>query len=137
MQKFYSKKDWWVLAFLICMTGLLVQLLLSMQAKGNISAYPLHTATYILTIFVLWWPIFNTRYIVANGKLTIKCMFLKWHIQLDQILKVEKTTNSVASPALSLDRLKLEYTQDGKNKFIIISPRNKQAFCQALDLTLS
>ncbi|ALH94527.1 PH domain-containing protein [Acinetobacter equi] len=137
MQKFHSKIDWWVLAFLVCMTGLLIQLLLSMQAKGNISAYPLHTATYILTIFIIWWPAINTRYVIDNGKLIIKCMFLKWQIPLEQIHKIETTTNSVASPALSLDRLKLEYTQNGKDKFIIVAPRNKQAFCKALDLNLS
>lgn len=132
VQKIHSKKDWWVLAFIVCMTGLLVQLLMTMQAKGNITAYPLHTATYIITILVLWWPVFNTRYVIDHENLIIHCIFLKWTIKLSDIQKIERTSNSVASPALSLDRLKIEYTKNGKQKFVLVSPRNKATFCQAL-----
>lgn len=132
MQKFYSKKDWWVLGLVICMTGLLGELLLTMQAKGNITAYPIHTVTYVVTIFVIWWPIFNTRYLIDADTLTITCLFLKWKIKLSDIQSISSTTNSVSSPALSFDRLKIDYIKDGQTKFVLISPRNKQAFCQAL-----
>lgn len=132
MQKFRSKKEWWVVAFVICMTGLIVQLLVTMQAKGNILAYPVHAVTYIFTVFVLWWPIFNTRYVVNEDYLTIHCMFLKWKIKRVDIQAVSVSSNSVASPALSLDRLKIDYVKDGKSKFILISPKHKTAFYDAL-----
>ena len=134
MQKFRSKKEWWVLAFIVCMTGLIIQLLVTMQAKGNIAAYPVHTATYVITVFILWWPIVNTRYIVDEKYLTIHCMFLTWKIQLTDIQRISKTNNSVASPALSLDRLKVEYTKNGENKFILVSPKQQKAFCDALNM---
>ncbi len=35
MQKFRSKIDWWILAFFIAMSGLLLQLVLTMYAKGT------------------------------------------------------------------------------------------------------
>lgn len=107
MQKFYSKIDWWVLGFLIAVTGLLVQLLLTMYAKGTMVEYPEHTAVYVLTIAVLWWPVFNTRYSIQNDTLTIRCMFLKWVIPLANIQQISKTSNPISSPALSLDRLKI------------------------------
>ena len=132
MQRFSSKKDWWVLAFLVCLSGLLVQLLFTMQAKGNISAYPVHSATYIITIFIIWWPLFNTRYVVEQEQLIVRCMFLKWIIPLNQIQRVSTTTNSIASPALSLDRIKVEYIKNGENKFILLSPKDKIAFCDAI-----
>ena len=53
MQKFHTKIDWWVLGFLIAMTGLLVQLLFTMYAKGTMVEYPEHTIVYILTIAVI------------------------------------------------------------------------------------
>lgn len=137
MQKFRSKKEWWVLAFLVCMTGLLVQLLVTMQAKGNISAYPIHAATYIITIFIIWWPIFNTRYVVDKEYLTIHCMFLTWKIKRTDIQSISATNNSIASPALSLDRLKIDYVKDGKTKFVLVSPKDQKAFYQALDLVLN
>lgn len=136
MQKFRSKKEWWVLAFVICMTGLIVQLLVTMYAKGNISAYPVHAVTYMLTVVILWWPIFNTRYVVDEEYLIIHSMFLKWKIKKSDIQSISVTNNSVASPALSLDRLKVDYIKDGKSKFVLVSPKAKTAFLTALGLSL-
>lgn len=132
MQKFHSKIDWWVLGFLIAMTGLLVQLLLTMHAKGTMVEYPEHTMVYLLTIAVIWWPVLNTRYSIQNDTLTIRCMFLKWVIPVSAIQQISKTNNSISSPALSLDRLQIRYLKDGKAKQILVSPRNPQLFCQAV-----
>lgn len=130
MQKFHSKIDWWVLGFIIAATGLLVQLLLTMYAKGTMVEYPEHTTVYVLIIAVIWWPVFNTRYSIQNDTLNIHCMFSKWVIPLANIQQISKTNNPISSPALSLDRLKIEYIQKGKIKYVLISPRNSQQFCQ-------
>lgn len=136
MQVFRSKKDWWVIAFLVCMSGLLVQLLLTMQAKGTMQQYPVHTVVYMLTIVVLWWPVWSTKYSIDSQKLRIQSLFLTWVIPVENIINVSQTNNSVASPALSLDRLKIDYVQEGKAKFILLSPKNQTEFCQALNQTL-
>lgn len=132
MQKFRSKIDWWVLGFLIAMTGLLIQLLFTMYAKGTMAEYPEHTSVYILTIAVIWWPVLNTRYIIQEDTLTIHCLFLKWNIPLANIQKMTPSHDSIASPALSLDRLKIEYIKEGEHKQILVSPRNRQAFIEAV-----
>ena len=132
MQVFYSKKDWWVLAFLICMTGLLLQLLITMFTKGTAYQFPVHTIVYIFTILMLWWAVWSTRYLVQNETLSIRCLFLKWDIPLTDIESIAVSNNSQASPALSLDRLKIDYVKDGKSKFILLAPRNKAKFCQAI-----
>lgn len=132
MQKFHSKIDWWILGFVIAMTGLLVQLLFTMYAKGTMVEYPEHTMVYIFTIAVLWWPVFSTTYAIGNNTLTIRSMFLKWVIPLENIKTVSKTNNSISSPALSLDRLKIEYLKDGKMKQILVSPIDQQGFCKEL-----
>jgi hypothetical protein len=132
MQKFRSKKDWWILGFIIAMTGLLLQLLLTMYAKGNMAQYPVHTFTYVLTIAVLWWPVWNTQYRIEAEQLVITSMFLTWKIPLSAIQKISPSNNSVSSPALSLDRLRIDYQKQGKAKFILISPKDKQAFTLAL-----
>ena len=100
MHVFRSKKDWWLVAFIICMSGLLVQLLLTMQAKGTMQQYPLHTAVYILTIFILWWPLWSTRYVVENGVLTIKSLWLSWQIPLSAIQSIQPTDHSIIATAL-------------------------------------
>lgn len=132
MQKFRSKKDWWILGFIIAMTGLLLQLLLTMYAKGSMAQYPVHTLIYVLTIAVLWWPVWSTQYRIDAEQLVVSSMFLTWKIPLSTIQKISPSNNSVSSPALSLDRLRIDYQKEGKAKFILISPKDKQAFTQAL-----
>lgn len=136
MQVFYSKKDWWVLAFLVCMTGLLLQLLITMFTKGTAFQFPVHTTVYILTILILWWPVWSTKYKVQDNVLVIRSLFFKWQIQLEDIVKISLTNNSVTSPALSLDRIRIDYIKDGKVRFILVAPRNKQAFSQAVGQNL-
>ena len=119
------------------MTGLLLQLLITMFTKGTAYQFPVHTAVYVITILVLWWPVFNTKYTIKAGQLTIRCLFLRWNIPLSDIQKVSVTNNSVASPALSLDRLKIDYLKDGKAKFILVAPRNKAKFCEAIEQQLA
>lgn len=137
MQVFRSKKDWWVVAFIVCMSGLLIQLLLTMQAKGTMQQYPLHTAVYILTVLLLWWPIFNTRYQISATELNIHSMFLRWQIPLQDIQRISASQDLSAAPALSIKRLKIEYIQDGQSKFVMVSPKDQQAFAQALGINLS
>lgn len=133
MQLFYSKKDWWVLAFLMCMSGLLIQLLLVMQGKGIMQAYPLHTAVYLLTIPLIWWPVINTRYRIQNDILMIQSMWLTWRIPLHNIQKIQATEHAIVAPALSLKRLRIDYIESGKEKIVLVSPKNQAAFRQAID----
>ncbi len=63
------------------MSGLLIQLLLTMQAKGTMQQYPVHTAVYVLTVLILWWP-FNTRYQITETHLNTRSMFVRWCIPL-------------------------------------------------------
>ncbi|MCU4412691.1 PH domain-containing protein [Acinetobacter sp. WU_MDCI_Axc73] len=132
MQTFRSKKDWWILGFIIAATGILLQMLWSMQLRGTLQEYPEHGLVYALTIAIMWWPVMNTRYILTQDHLMIHSMFLKWTISLSDIQKITPTNNPLSSPALSLDRLKIDYQKDGKSKSVLVSPKDKQKFIEAL-----
>jgi len=132
MRVFRSKKDWWLLAFLICMSGLLLQLLLTMQAKGTMAQYPVHTAVYILTILLVWWPVWSTRYIVQDGQLIIKSLWLTWQIPLGSIQNIQPTDHSEIAPALSFKRLKVSYMLADQQKYVLISPKEPDALIQAI-----
>ena len=133
MQTFRSKIDWWVLGFIISMTGLLLQLLLTMYAKGTMVQYPEHTTVYILTIILLWSPLFTTRYYLDTNTLTVRSLFFKWTIPLVNIQKISHTDHLDISPALSLKRLKIEYLQEGKPNQVLVSPRDQQGFYKLLN----
>lgn len=137
MQTFRSKIDWWLWGVVIATTGLLLQFLWAMYVKGTMQEYPEHAVLYFLTIALLWWPILNTRYLVTEQHLTIHSMLFKWQINQSDITKISVSHNLISSPALSLDRLHIDYQKDGVASHILVSPKNKQAFCKALNQTLS
>lgn len=134
MHTFRSKKDWWILGFIIAATGILLQMLWSMQLRGTLAEYPEHGIVYALVIAIMWWPVLNTRYIVTQDRLIIRSMFLKWSILRSDIQQITPTNNPLSSPALSLDRLKIDYHKDGKSKSVLVSPKDKQKFIEVLQI---
>src|SRR5690606_23374147 len=101
-------------------------------AKGTLQQYPLHTAIYILTIIILWWPLWSTRYVLENGVLSIKSLWLSWQIPLSAIQSIQPTDHSIIAPALYLNRLRLDYREDVVLKFVLVSPKDPTAFRQAI-----
>lgn len=95
-----------------------------------------HLIIYSLIIFVIWLPIFNTYYVVENDTLIIKSLVFRWKININEITQIEPTHNPLSSPALSLDRLKINYMKDGEVTSVMISPKDKEGFFQAINKRL-
>lgn len=91
-----------------------------------------HLVIYSLVILVIWLPVFNTYYVVENNTLIIKSLVFRWKININDITQIEPTHNPLSSPALSLDRLKIYYMKDGRMATVMISPKDKEGFLNAL-----
>jgi hypothetical protein len=70
----------------------------------------------------LYYEITSTSVIVRSG-------VLRWTIPLTSIQRVFPTRNPVNGPALSLDRLQVDYVTGGIRRFILISPKTSSASC--------
>lgn len=95
-----------------------------------------HLIFYSLIILVIWLPIFNTYYVVENNTLIIKSLVFRWKININDITQIETTHNPLSSPALSLDRLKIYYMKNGEVTSVMISPKDKETFLQAINKRL-
>ena len=84
----------------------------------------------LLGIGLPCWLLTSTRYILESVRLTIHSGPFTWQVPVSDITKMYPTRNPLSSPALSLDRLCLEY---GRGKSIMISPDNKEQFIQDLE----
>ena len=63
----------------------------------------------------------------------MRAAFFRWRIPLDQIIEVYPTHNPLSSPALSLDRLRINYKRpSGKTWWVMISPKEKEQFLDDL-----
>jgi hypothetical protein len=71
----------------------------------------------------------RTRYTVSERSLKIRHGFFSWTIPLSEMTSISPAKDPASSPALSLDRLRIEYA---KGKSIMISPLNKEEFVNLL-----
>lgn len=126
---FPSKVDAW-LAAIIAISALVVlgvagALLLSDVSSRHFLAAILAGTGALLPL----WVIAGTRYIVGPAELRIVSGPFRWRVPLRDIRAVTPTRSPLSSPALSLDRLRIEY---GRRKWIMVSPRDRQAFVSEL-----
>jgi hypothetical protein len=134
--KFRSKIDWWLLLIFIVITANIVIKIYEANHLYSLASNFPHLIIYSLVIFIIWLPIFNTYYVVENNTLVIKSLVFRWKINLNDITQIEPTHNPLSSPALSLDRLKIYYMKNEKIATVMISPKNKEAFLQAINKRL-
>ncbi len=134
--KFRSKIDWWLLLIFIVITANIVIKIYEANHHYSLASNFPHLIIYSLVIFIIWLPIFNTYYVVENDTLVIKSLVFRWKININDITQIEPTHNPLSSPALSLDRLKIYYMKNGKIATVMISPKNKEAFLQAINKRL-
>lgn len=71
------------------------------------------------------WLIATTRYIVNSTHLFIRSGPVALQVPVADITAITPTTNPLSSPALSLDRLRIDY---GRGQSVMISPRDKEQF---------
>ena len=79
--------------------------------------------------FLLGWTWFKTGYEVTPGYVTVQSGPIKKKIPIYEIKKISKTKNPLSAPALSLDRLEINYGQFG---MALVSPKDKQKFISLL-----
>ena len=93
----------------------------------------LHNAIAVGVMALVVLPlVFNTRYVVSKEKkdVSIKCGLIPYGTyNIEEIVSVEDSHTIWASPAVSLDRIKLNL-KGGKS--VVISPKEKMEFVNLL-----
>lgn len=84
----------------------------------------------LVSIALPAWLFLATHYTLTATELRIRSGPFRWTVPLRDIVSVTPTRNPLSSPALSLDRLRIEY---GSGRWIMISPRDRDGFLRDLD----
>src|SRR5258706_9574342 len=75
------------------------------------------------------WTFLMTRYTIDGTSLHVRSGPFRWTIPLRDIRLITPTRDLASSPALSLDRLRIEYSGGGG---FFVSPRGRDKFLLAL-----
>ncbi|RLV60932.1 hypothetical protein D5018_04635 [Parashewanella curva] len=130
---FRSKVDVWLMLVLLatvvaCTFGAL-QLAISQYSYTSVA---IGLCIFLFGAVFPLWLFARTHYRIDENhhKLLIHSGPFHWHIPLDSISSIEATRNPIAGPALSLDRVIIEY---GDNQFVVVSPREKGKFIKMIE----
>jgi hypothetical protein len=76
------------------------------------------------------WILTSTYYVLHDDRLDARCGPFRWRVPLREITRIEPSRTPLSGPALSLDRLRIDYR---RGEWIVVSPRNREAFVRALE----
>ena len=126
-----SKIDLWLVAVAVIATALLTVAATRppLADTGRVLGILLSGIPLLL---LLWYPLCNTRYTLDDQSLTVRSGLFHWNIPLTSIQSIEPSRDMASAPALSLDRLRIRYLQDGQPNSILISPTDQTLFMQRL-----
>ncbi|GAB3796741.1 PH domain-containing protein [Virgibacillus kimchii] len=121
--RFPSKKDGWN-------TGLLWGVSLVGVVIPAMAGNPLSSLIILpLALFLLWFW-FRTDYSITDNKIRIRYGPIRQTVPIEDIIRIRKKKSRIAAaPALSSDRIQIDYS---KYDMVRISPENEQKFIKML-----
>lgn len=128
---FISKIDFWIALVLWGSSSLLIAIpFLQWKRSKSGSLVQSIVLTVILLPFIalMLMPFFGMKYTLTNSQLLINNGFSTQRIELADITYITPTRNPLSAPALSLERLEINY----KNTEVLISPKDKLGFYQEI-----
>jgi len=129
-QVYTSKIDTWLGVVLVgAVAACLVAFVLCLRT-GSVLAIVATLPVLLIGAALPIWLMTSTNYTLSNSSLLVKSGPFKWQVPIEQITNITPTSNPLSSPALSLDRLRIDY---GRGQSIMISPKNTSQFIQDLE----
>jgi len=130
-----SKIDTWLIVTL----GL--SAIVSLAAAGLIIYVESSPMTWAVAAFTAGvgaglpvWLFASTYYKIGPDYLLVRCGPFRFNIPLAEISGITPSNSLLSSPALSLDRLRIEY---GQGKSLMVSPRDKEQFVRDIQAAQS
>lgn len=131
MEQVYSSKidTWLALTLLGAVAASLISFGIVLRT-GSTPAIAVTLPVLVMGAGLPVWLMASTHYILGNSVLRVRSGPFTWQIPVAQITRVTPTSNMLSSPALSLDRLRIDY---GRGQSLMISPKDKGRFIEDLE----
>ena len=130
---FNSKIDLWLLILVlagvsVCVWGLA-------ESWNGLIARDLGLAVLVIALLALGvalplWILISLRYFLSDDMLRIRCGPFRWQVQIGEITAIDSIRSPYSSPAMSLDRLRIEY---GDGRSVMISPEPRAEFLRQIE----
>lgn len=119
--------------------ALLILIPLVMEAKIGIDSIRAGKPNWIVIgtfflILLIMIPLVFIRYTLYNDYILVQCyLFGTERIPYDSITNIKKTWNPLSSAAMSLRRIQIDYTVNGRHEMTLISPVKRDEFLKEVE----
>lgn len=126
-QVYSSRVDWWIAALIVGSVLFCFVLSFYLLRVDRTSAFILFGITALMVVITLLLVI-PCAYTLFDDHLLVQSGVIRYKIPYTDIRKIEKSSNPLSSPALSLRRVKITR----KKGFLLISPPDRDQFIKDL-----
>jgi hypothetical protein len=131
MQWYRSKVDWWLVPILCLPPLAVIAVCVALLIAGNTAALPWSIVALLFVLGIYFGLVIPLRYGLDDTCLLVRFGVCRQRIPLADISEVHPTHNPLSSPALSLNRLHVQYGK-GLFKAVLISPADRNRFLDDL-----
>lgn len=85
--------------------------------------------TVPVALFLFFFPV---RYLLGHSELIIRSGILRWRIPVENIHRAVRLRSIVPSPALSSERIRIDYSKGKRVKRLFLSPTDRTGFLNDL-----
>lgn len=127
-----TKIDWWLGILLGGTMVLMLYIVIEPLIHGEGIQLGMTIVSVITLLIVL--PLFFIKYTFYSTHLLISCgIYGKERVEYHLIRQMKETKNPISSAAMSLDRLQIDYMENGYHQTVLISPIRKKEFIEKLE----
>jgi hypothetical protein len=126
-----SKIDWWLVPVLCVPPVAAVTVCVALALAGSTPGLLAGVAGLVFVAGIYLGLVFPMRYGLDDSHLVVRFGICRQRIPLADISAVHPTHNPLSAPALSLDRLRVQYGP-GLFKAVMISPADRNLFLDEL-----
>jgi hypothetical protein len=126
-----SKVDWWLIPLLAAPPVSAIVVCVVSALAGETSALLVGLATAVFVGILYLGVVFPVRYGLDDHYLVVRFGLCRQRFPLAEITEVHRTSNPLSAPALSLDRLHVQFGP-GRFEAAMISPAERNLFLDEL-----
>lgn len=88
----------------------------------------------VVGVSIIVVPLFGIKYVMYQEHMLVSMsLYGKIRIRYEDIVDVKKTHNPLSSAAMSLNRIQIDYVENGVHRMILISPVKRKTFIKELE----
>jgi len=124
-----SAVDWWFYVVVFGVAIATIPTMVPLFASGQPVQVLIAVFTLLLACGLPLWLLASTYYRIDAAALIVRSGPFRWTVPLSEIRSVRPSRSLLSSPALSLDRIRIDY---GRGRSLMVSPSDRDGFLRAL-----